>query len=87
MSACEAGTTGAKMEDYDVFVNHPGPNVKATFVTHLEGALRRAGLRPFLDARSLMKRNPVLKSIDQALDTTRVHVAVVSKDMRNRHAA
>ncbi|KAG0583307.1 hypothetical protein KC19_3G125600 [Ceratodon purpureus] len=36
-------------------------------------------VRPFLDARSLMKGNPALKSIDQALDAAKVHVAVVSK--------
>ncbi|KAG0622263.1 hypothetical protein M758_3G085100 [Ceratodon purpureus] len=73
------GTSHAVMDDFDVFLNHRGPDVKATFVAHLEEALRCAGFRPFLDARSLMKGNPALKSIDQALDMANVHVAVVSK--------
>ncbi|KAG0565948.1 hypothetical protein KC19_7G026000 [Ceratodon purpureus] len=79
MNDCEASTSGAVTENFDVFLNHRGPDVKATFVAHLEDALRCAGFRPFLDARSLMKGNPALKSIDQALDAAKVHVAVVSK--------
>ncbi|KAG0582756.1 hypothetical protein KC19_3G083300 [Ceratodon purpureus] len=74
-----AGTSHAVMDDFDVFLNHRGPDVKATFVAHLEEALRCAGFRPFLDAWSLMKGNPALQSIDQALDMANVHVAVVSK--------
>ncbi|KAG0588190.1 hypothetical protein KC19_2G223500 [Ceratodon purpureus] len=79
MNDCKASTSGAVTENFDVFLNHRGPDVKATFVAHLEDALRCAGFRPFLDARSLMKGNPALKSIDQALDAAKVHVAVVSK--------
>ncbi|KAG0578816.1 hypothetical protein KC19_4G051400 [Ceratodon purpureus] len=74
-----AGMSHAVMDDFDVFLNHRGPDVKATFVAHLEEALRCAGFRPFLDARSQIKGNPALKSIDQALDVANVHVAVVSK--------
>jgi hypothetical protein len=79
MNDSEAGTSGAVTDDFDVFLNHRGPDVKATFVSHLEEALRCAGFRPFLDARSLMKGNPALESIDQALDMAKVHVAVVSR--------
>ncbi|KAG0583656.1 hypothetical protein KC19_3G152600 [Ceratodon purpureus] len=79
MNDCDASTSGAVTENFDVFLNHRGPDVKAMFVAHLEDALRCAGFRPFLDARSLLKGNPALKSIDQALDAAKVHVAVVSK--------
>ena len=80
MNDWEAGTSGAAVtEDFYVFLNHRGPDVKATFVAHLEDALRCAGYRPFLDARSLMKGNPAIKSIDQALAMAKVHVAVVSR--------
>ncbi|KAG0605760.1 hypothetical protein M758_9G085800 [Ceratodon purpureus] len=74
-----ASSSGVVTEYYDVFLNHRGPNVKAMFVAHLEDALRCAGFRPFLDARSLMKGNPALKSIDQALHMAKVHIAVVSR--------
>ena len=79
MNEREAGTSSAAMNDFDVFLNHRGPDVKSTFVAHLEDALICAGFRPFLDARSLMKGDPACKSIDQALDMAKVHVAVVSR--------
>ncbi|KAG0622464.1 hypothetical protein M758_3G099300, partial [Ceratodon purpureus] len=78
MSNSEAGTSGAVMEDFDVFLNHCWPHDKFGFVNRLEDALRCAGFRPFLDTHSLMNGNPKLKSIDQALDIAKVHVAVVT---------
>ncbi|KAG0607534.1 hypothetical protein M758_8G036000 [Ceratodon purpureus] len=65
--------------DYDVFLNHRGPDVKARFVSHLDEALRAAGLNPFLDKASLRKGDPAFTSIDAALKVAKVHVAVVSK--------
>lgn len=78
MNNWEMGTS-AVMEDFCVFLNHRGPDVKATFVAHLHGELRHVGFRPFLDIRSLIKGNPAIKSIDQALEVAKVHVAVISK--------
>ncbi|KAG0563627.1 hypothetical protein KC19_8G046500 [Ceratodon purpureus] len=65
--------------DYDVFLNHRGPDVKAGFVAHLNEALREAGLNPFLDKASLRKGDPAFRSINDALEVAKVHVAVVSK--------
>lgn len=48
------------MDDYDVFLNHRGPDVK---VAHLEDALRLIGLNLFLYKKSLVKGNPAFKSI------------------------
>ncbi|KAG0607530.1 hypothetical protein M758_8G035600 [Ceratodon purpureus] len=65
--------------DYDVFLNHRGPDVKAGFIAHLDEAFRGAGLNPFLDKESLRKGDPAFTSIDAALKVAKVHVAVVSK--------
>ncbi|KAG0557244.1 hypothetical protein KC19_11G113000 [Ceratodon purpureus] len=65
--------------DYDVFLNHRGPDVKAGFVAHLDEALRDAGLNPFLDKASLRKGDPASRSINDALEVAKIHVAVVSK--------
>ncbi|CAM6061762.1 unnamed protein product [Sphagnum tenellum] len=64
---------------YDVFLNHRGPDVKTTFVAHLYEALCKAGFHPFLDVKSLVKGRHAFKSIDEALNSVRVHVAVFSK--------
>ncbi|KAG0607740.1 hypothetical protein M758_8G051100 [Ceratodon purpureus] len=65
--------------DYDVFLNHRGPDVKAGFISHLDEALRTAGLNPFLDKASLKKGHPAFRSINDALEAAKIHVAVVSK--------
>ena len=76
----QAGKIHAVTGNFNVFLNHRGPDLKTTFVAHLEEALTCARFRPtFLDARSLIKGNPALKSIDQALEWAKVHVAVVSR--------
>ena len=67
------------MDDYDVFLNHRGPDVKAGFMTHLEVALQQAGLNPFLDKTSLKKGNHAFKSIEKALEEAKVHVVVISR--------
>ncbi|KAG0607731.1 hypothetical protein M758_8G050400 [Ceratodon purpureus] len=65
--------------DYDVFLNHRGPDVKAGFISHLDEALRTAGLNPFLDKESLRKGHSAFSSINDALQVAKIHVAVVSK--------
>ncbi|CAK9210705.1 unnamed protein product [Sphagnum troendelagicum] len=64
---------------YDVFLNHRGPDVKDTFVAHLNDALCAAGFHPFLDAKSLIKEEHAYKSIKEALSGVGVHVAIFSK--------
>ncbi|KAG0582938.1 hypothetical protein KC19_3G096300 [Ceratodon purpureus] len=81
MNDSEAGASASAWEDFDVFLNYREySDVKATFVSHLEEALRCAGFRPFLDAHSLnMKGISIFESTDRALEMAKVHVAVVSK--------
>lgn len=74
-----SASTSAAMADYDVFLNHYGRDVKSGFVAHLDDALRRSGLNPFLDKKSLVKGSLAFTSIDNALEVAKVHVAVVSK--------
>ncbi|CAK9225230.1 unnamed protein product [Sphagnum troendelagicum] len=65
--------------EYDVFLNHRGPDVKDTFVAHLNDALCAAGFHPFLDAKSLIKGKHPYNSINEALSGVGVHVAIFSK--------
>jgi hypothetical protein len=73
------GAAECKPHQYDVFINHRGPDVKKAFVAHLNGALKRDGFRPFLDAKSIGQGRHVFNSIDKALKGACVHVAVFSK--------
>jgi hypothetical protein len=66
------------LSKFDVFLNHRGPDLKKTFVSHLAAALRRAGREPFLDAKSLVKGQHAWKAINEALIGVHVHVAIFS---------
>jgi hypothetical protein len=63
---------------YDVFLNHRGPDLKKTFVSHLNKALCQAGCAPFLDAEALVKGRHAFNSINEALTGVLVHVAIFS---------
>lgn len=77
-SACSSSTE-AMLHKYDVFLNHRGCDTKKGIVAHLNGALRKAGFHPFLDAKSIGQGKHVFKSIDEALSGACVHVAIFSK--------
>ena len=74
-----AGAATSKSGEYDVFINHRGPDVKKTFVAHLYKALRSCGSQPFLDAKDIGYGEPVFEEIDKALIGACVHVAIFSK--------
>jgi nucleoside-triphosphatase THEP1 len=65
--------------EFDVFLNHRGPDVKGGFASHLYQALQEAGCRPFLDERSLEKGKPGQEKIYEALGCASVHVAIFSE--------
>jgi hypothetical protein len=67
-----------RLAHFDVFLNHRGPEVKKTFVSHLDAALRRVGHDPFLDAESLVQGHHAFDSINHALGGVQVHVAIFS---------
>ena len=81
MSALAAGAATWKSREYDVFINHRGPDVKKTFVAHLYAALSSWGIkiRPFLDAKDIRCGHHVFEKIDKALKGACVHVAIFSK--------
>ena len=78
-AAPAAGAATSKSGEYDVFINHRGPDVKKTFVAHLYAALSSWGFRPFLDAQDIDIAEPVFEEIDKALKGACVHVAIFSK--------
>jgi hypothetical protein len=64
---------------YGVFLNHRGPDVKCSFVSHLYNELLGRGCFPFLDVKSLVEGHHALNSINEVLHAVRVHLAVFSK--------
>ncbi len=78
-------TMAAVPAEFDVFLNHRGPDVKGGFASHLHQALQEAGCRPFLDKESLEKGQHGQKKIYEALRCASVHVAIFSEHYADSH--
>ena len=85
MSTPVAGASTWKSREYDMFINHQGPDMKKTFVAHLYAALSSWGIniQPFMDAEDIPYGHDVFEEIDKALEGVCVHVAIFSKGMQN----
>ncbi|KAH9303604.1 hypothetical protein KI387_008008, partial [Taxus chinensis] len=66
-------------EDYHVFINHRGPDVKKTLASLIYHALTRSGLRVFLDKKELRAGDSVSPAILSAIHSASVHIAIFSK--------
>ncbi|KAG0584173.1 hypothetical protein KC19_3G190400 [Ceratodon purpureus] len=68
-----------EFETYDVFLSHRGPDTKTGFVSYLYNALKDAGLRPFLDCKSIDKGQPSWNCIEHAIRTAPVALVIFSE--------
>lgn len=75
------------MGDFDVFLNHRGRDVKGGFISHLDEALKSAGLKPFLDKKSILKGFHAFRSIDEALEKAIIHVALSQEGLQSQGGA
>ncbi|GLJ33351.1 hypothetical protein SUGI_0670920 [Cryptomeria japonica] len=64
---------------YDVFINHRGPDVKQTLATQLYNSLEQLGIRAFLDSEEKELGNSILSTIETAIRSAKVHIAIFSK--------
>jgi len=69
---------GNNCYQYDVFINHRGPDVKKTFASHLYHRLSAHGLRVFLDQEVLQKGDNLTPQIKGAIRTASVQIAIFS---------
>lgn len=63
---------------YDVFLNHRGPDVKNTFVSHLYYRLLSHGLQAFLDREELRAGEHLTPQIESAIRSSSVHITIFS---------
>lgn len=64
---------------YHVFINHRGPDVKKTLGSLIYRALKRIGLRVFLDEHELQPGNSLTPAIETAISNATVHIAIFSE--------
>lgn len=73
-----AGPSSSSCHDFDIFINHRGPDTKKGFASHLYHRLLSSGLRIFLDQQELEQGDSITSQIKHAITTAYVHVAVLS---------
>ncbi|KAH9288603.1 hypothetical protein KI387_032720, partial [Taxus chinensis] len=64
---------------YDVFINHRGPDVKDTLATQLYISLQELGIRVFLDSKEKELGDSFPSTIETAIRSAAVHIAIFSK--------
>ncbi|GLJ06486.1 hypothetical protein SUGI_0040280 [Cryptomeria japonica] len=64
---------------FDVFINHRGPDVKQTLAIQLYNSLEQLGIRAFLDSQEKELGDSFPSTIQTAIHSASVHVAIFSK--------
>ncbi|CAA7028156.1 unnamed protein product [Microthlaspi erraticum] len=70
---------------YDVFLSFRGADVRRTFVSHMDDALKEEGIITFHDDRDLERGNFILEALEEAMSESRFAIVVISKDYAASH--
>ncbi|XP_024958871.1 TMV resistance protein N-like [Cynara cardunculus var. scolymus] len=65
---------------YDVFLNFRGEDTRRTFIDHLYHALKRESIKAYKDDKNLERGKQISRELIQAIENSRFHVIVFSKD-------
>jgi len=65
---------------HDVFLSFRGEDTRASFTSHLNTSLLNAGVKVFRDDDSLQRGDAISKSINRAIEQSRIAVIVFSKN-------
>jgi len=69
---------GNNYSQFDVFINHRGPDVKKGLASHFYHRLLAHGLKVFLDIEELQGGDNLTPQIEGAIKTASVHIAIFS---------
>ncbi|GLJ44526.1 hypothetical protein SUGI_0934850 [Cryptomeria japonica] len=78
-SASSATTSSSAMRAYDVFINHRGIDTKRTIASTIYHTLDCMGLRVFLDKEELQLGDFLPATINYAMRSASLHIAIFSK--------
>lgn len=73
------GSPSRSLGKYDVFLSFRGPDVRKTFVCHLDDALKNEGIKTFHDDRDLQRGKLIWKGLDEAMIQSRYAIVVISE--------
>uniref|UniRef100_A0A1J3I586 Putative disease resistance protein n=1 Tax=Noccaea caerulescens TaxID=107243 RepID=A0A1J3I586_NOCCA len=70
---------------YDVFLSFRGADVRRTFVSHIDDALKEEGIVTFHDDRELERGSFIWEGLEKAMSESRFAIVVISKDYATSH--
>eukprot|EP01018_Ginkgo_biloba_P023558 Gb_28152 [translate_table: standard] len=73
-----AQTSLSTQNDFDVFINHRGVDVKDSLASHIYDLLQSRGVRAFLDREELRTGEEFPDAITEAIKSSLVHIAIFS---------
>ncbi|KAJ9551761.1 hypothetical protein OSB04_015806 [Centaurea solstitialis] len=80
MASSSTSSIQRKSFRYDVFLSFRGEDTRTNFVDHLYDALKRQGIDTYKDDKNLEKGKKISKELIQAIEESRFHVIVFSKN-------
>ncbi|XP_043688596.1 disease resistance protein Roq1-like isoform X2 [Telopea speciosissima] len=81
-SSSSSSTTGYSTT-YDVFLNFRGEDTRKNFTGHLNRALKREGIRVFIDSCELWEGKEIGSTLVSAIQRSKVSIPVFSKGYAN----
>ncbi|XP_057846422.2 disease resistance protein L6 [Cryptomeria japonica] len=66
------------VKQFDVFINHRGPDVKTTLARQLYDSLQKADIRAYLDSEETELGDSISSTIKNAIFSATVHIAIFS---------
>ncbi|KAI9075665.1 hypothetical protein K1719_042362 [Acacia pycnantha] len=65
---------------YDVFLSFRGDDTRLGFTSHLYNALKRSGIRAFMDDLGIKRGKEISDSLEQAIEGSQIVLVVLSPD-------
>ncbi|GLJ08123.1 hypothetical protein SUGI_0081700 [Cryptomeria japonica] len=71
----------SSVANYDVFLNHRGPDVKETVASLIFHNLENKGFKVFFDKKSIQAGNSIPQSIEDAIYSASLHIVIISANI------
>lgn len=85
MAEAAEGSPSRSSWKYDVFLSFRGADVRRTFVSHIDDALKEEGIVTFHDDRELKRGSFIWEGLEKAMSESRFAIVVISEDYATSH--
>jgi hypothetical protein len=80
LGASSSSSSEVASKFFDVFINFRGEDTRSKFTSHLNEALKRSGVRTFIDDSELEKGDEISSTLIKAIKESDASIVIFSKD-------